>query len=74
MKIIIKNPIISLIVINHCHELYHGSAIQTHIQIIHPDKQKHHFATHSITRYKFNRFNFQNIFQINLAPTVIQAL
>ena len=47
---------------------------QTHIQIIHPDKQKHHFPTHSITRYKFNRFNFQNIFQINLTLTVIQAL
>ena len=47
---------------------------QTRIQIIHPDKQKHHFSTHSISRYKFNRFNFQNIFQINLTPTVIQAL
>ena len=42
---------------------------QTHIQIIHPDKLKHHFLTHSI-----NRFNFQNIFQINLTQTVIQAL
>ena len=47
---------------------------QIHIWIIHPDKQKHHFPTHSITRYKFNRFNFQNIFQINLTLTVIQAL
>ena len=47
---------------------------QTPIQIIHPDKQKYHFPTHSITRYEFNRFNFQNIFQINLTLTVIQAL
>ena len=47
---------------------------QTHIQIIYPDKQKHHFPAHLITRYKLNRFNFQNIFQINLTLTVIQAL
>ena len=44
------------------------------MQIIHPGKQKHHFPTHSIARYKFNRFNFQHIFQINLTLTVIQAL